>query len=65
MGEIYEENYTKLIVPLGDVYRYFNGNEYLFIYYPYDNVNDKPGDIISGFTLSIHPFLQNMWKAND
>ena len=31
MIDIYGEDYRKLIVPLGDVYRYFNGNEYLFI----------------------------------
>jgi len=65
MIEMYGENYTKLRNPLCYVYRYPIENEYLFIFYGFDHVNDKWRDIVGAIIISTHPILENMYEVND
>ena len=65
MIEIYGENYTIFIEPLGHAYRYFIENEYLFVHYNYDHANDRPGNIVCRLVFSIYPTHGDMYEVND
>ena len=65
MIEIYREDYAKFAHPLGDAYRYFNGNEYIFVIYHNLNVIDKQDSIVSRLVISIYPIYGDMEEINE